>query len=212
MRNIVTRTVVAFGVAALVIGFSVLNGTTVRANTTGTTLENMQTAFNGESNAHARYLVFAAKADAEGYSDVASLFRAASRAEQIHAGNHAVVIRKLGAEPQAKIEATTPKSTSENLQAAIAGESYERDTMYPGFLAVARTDSNKDAVRALNFAMQAEAGHSKLYQAALEGIATPVKSQSQFFVCPVCGRTERARPDGKCPVCFTKASKWETVR
>ena len=61
-----------------------------------TTLENLQAAFNGESNAHARYLAFADKADQEGYGEVGSLFRAAAKAEEVHAANHAVVIKKLG--------------------------------------------------------------------------------------------------------------------
>ena len=51
------------------------------------TLDNLQAAFNGESNANARYLAFAKKADEEGYGQVASLFRAAARAEEIHAAN-----------------------------------------------------------------------------------------------------------------------------
>jgi rubrerythrin len=101
---------------------------------TDKTLENLQAAYNGESNAHAKYTLFAKKADAEGYCQVASLFRAAARAEQIHAQNHARVIRKLGAEPVATIEAHPVKSTRENLQTAIAGETYERDTMYPAFI------------------------------------------------------------------------------
>src|SRR5512140_22677 len=95
------------------------------------TLGNLQTAFNGESNARARYLAFAVQADQEGHGPVASLFRAAARAEQIHAANHAAVIKKLGAEPVANIETPVVKSTRENLAAAIEGEVYERDVMYP---------------------------------------------------------------------------------
>src|SRR3974390_2910976 len=87
-----------------------------------TTLENMQAAYNGESNAHARYLAFAKQADSEGYGQVASLFRAAARAENIHATNHAAVIQVLGAVPQARVEDPIVKSTSENLEAAIKGE------------------------------------------------------------------------------------------
>ncbi|HEX7334620.1 MAG TPA: rubrerythrin family protein, partial [Pyrinomonadaceae bacterium] len=82
------------------------------------TLDNLQTAFNGESNAKARYLAFAQKAEAEGYGKVASLFRAAARAEDIHANNHAEVIRKLGATPTADVKTPEVKSTAENLQAA----------------------------------------------------------------------------------------------
>jgi rubrerythrin len=67
------------------------------------TLENLQAAFNGESNARAKYLAFAAKADEEGYAPVASLFRAAAAAEAIHAESHARVIKKMGATPVANI-------------------------------------------------------------------------------------------------------------
>ena len=85
------------------------------------TMSNLQTAFNGESNAHARYLAFAVKADAEGYAGVASLFRAAARAEEIHAGNHAAVIKDFGGIPVAKLEDPGVKSTRENLEAALKG-------------------------------------------------------------------------------------------
>ena len=67
------------------------------------TLDNLQAGFNGESNAHARYLAFAEKAGQEGYGEVASLFRAAAKAEEVHAANHAGVIKTLGGTPQAKI-------------------------------------------------------------------------------------------------------------
>src|SRR4051812_43692012 len=82
-----------------------------------TTLQNMQAAFNGESNAHARYLAFSQQADKEGYADVANLFRAAARAEQIHASNHSEVIKQLGAEPKANIVAPQVELTRENLAA-----------------------------------------------------------------------------------------------
>src|ERR1039458_7607719 len=93
------------------------------------TLQNLETAFNGESNAHARYLAFAEKADQEGYFQIAGLFRAAARAEEIHARNHEVEIKRLGGTAQAKIEKPDVKTTKENLQAAIKGETYERDVM-----------------------------------------------------------------------------------
>lgn len=104
----------------------------------GTPLENLQAAYNGESNAHAKYAAFAKKAEEEGYGAVASLFRAASRAEKIHAENHAEVIRSLGAEPVADVKTPEVKTTAENLKAAIAGETFERDVMYPAYLQIAR--------------------------------------------------------------------------
>src|SRR5690348_12838623 len=68
------------------------------------TLENLQAAYDGESNANAKYLAFAKRADEEGYTKVASLFRAAARAEAIHINNHAKVIKQLGATPKADIK------------------------------------------------------------------------------------------------------------
>ena len=202
LRRSIKRLVVAFALCAFVAG----------AQAATTTLQNMQAAFNGESNAHARYLAFAQKADSEGYGEVASLFRAAARAEQIHAGNHADVIKRLGATPQAKVETPDVKSTRENLEAAIKGETYERDTMYPEFLSQAKKDRNAAAVKSLNFAKTAEAEHAKLYSAALTNLDSLKGSKSMaFFVCPKCGFTVRELSFAKCPSCFTPKEKFEKV-
>ena len=135
------------------------------------TLDNLQAAFNGESNAHNRYLAFARKADEEGYAPVASLFRAAAAAERIHADAHANVIRKLSAAPKADIVQVQPKSTRENLAIAIKGETYERDVMYPDFIQQAKAEKLKGAITTFEFALAAEAEHARLYQAALDHLA-----------------------------------------
>lgn len=176
-----------------------------------TTLDNLQAAFNGESNAYARYLAFAVKADEEGYAGVASLFRAAARAEEVHAGNHAEVIRKLGGEPKADIKKPEVKTTAENLQAAIEGESYERDTMYPEFIAKARKDRDKDAMKTFNLAKTAEAEHAKLYAAALENLASWKSAKKTFWVCSVCGYTTLTLERDKCPSCFSPKEKFEEI-
>ena len=183
-----------------------------RATAAATTLENLQVAFNGESNAHARYLAFADKANQEGYGEVASLFRAAAKAEQVHAANHAVVIKKLGGTPEAKIETPVVGSTKENLEAAIKGESYERDTMYPGFLKQARTEGNRDAVQTFNYANTAEAEHAKLYSKALNDLPKLKGSKSKdYFVCTVCGYTTAQIDFSKCPSCFSHKDRYEKV-
>jgi len=177
-----------------------------------TTLANLQAAFNGESNANARYLAFAKQAQNEGYGEVASLFRAAARAEKIHAKNHAAVIEELGAVPQANIEAAAVKSTRENLEAAVKGETYERDTMYPDFLKQARTDRNSHAVRTLNLAKAAEGEHARLYAAALASLdQLKGTKEVSYYVCPVCGFTTRETKFSKCPSCFTPKEAFETV-
>lgn len=174
------------------------------------TLANLQAAYNGESNAHVRYLAFAKKADAEGYAQVGSLFRAAAKAEQIHRDYHATVIRKMGATPENKIETPEVKSTADNLQAAIKGESYERDTMYPQFIAEAQKSGNKDAVRSFEYAVSAEKEHAKLYTAASNNLAD-WKVAKAFYVCPECGFTVMAIDFANCPECGTPKAQFEQV-
>ncbi len=181
------------------------------ANTSAKTLDNLQAAFNGESNAHARYLEFAKQADKEGYAQAAALFRAAARAEEIHAANHAVVIKKLGGTPQAKIDPAVVKTTKENLQAAIKGESYERDTMYPEFLKEARATGNKDAVQTFNYAKSAETEHAKLYTEALNNLDKMKAKGVVYYVCTVCGMTTTKVDFSKCPSCFSPKDKYVQV-
>lgn len=173
-------------------------------------LANLKTAFNGESNARARYLAFAAKADEEGYAQAASLFRAAARAEQIHAANHAAVITKMGGKAEAKIEAPEVKSTRENLQVAIAGEIYERDIMYPQFIAVAEQEKNSAALRTFRYALKAEAEHAQLFTEALENLQN-MRTKSYYFVCPVCGYTVKQLNFMQCVVCLCAKEKFEAV-
>jgi len=176
------------------------------------TLDDLQAAYNGESNAKAKYLAFAQTADAEGYGAVASLFRAAAAAEEIHATAHARVIRSLGAQPQAEIHTPQPQSTPQNLQAAIEGETYEFKTMYPEFIARARTAGQKAAVRSFEDAMAAEVEHARLYGQALANLAQWKGPARDFWVCPVCGYTTDSAPQADCPVCNAKKEKFRVVR
>lgn len=176
-----------------------------------TTLDNLVAAYSGEMNAHARYLAFARQADKEGYTQVASLFRAAARAEFIHAENHAAVIRGLGGKPEVTVASPEVKSTRENLKVAIEGESYERDTMYPQFIEQARRDRNREAIKTFNFARTAEASHAKFYQQALDNLESWRGEKKSFYVCNVCGETLTELPSEKCPSCFSPREEFEMV-
>jgi rubrerythrin len=175
------------------------------------TLANLQKAYNGESNAHARYLAFAKKADEEGYGQVASLFRAAAKAEEVHFNAHAVVIKKLGGVPKADVKSPDVKSTKENLEAALKGESYERDTMYPEFIQAAQKENVPAALETFSDAKAVEAVHAKLYQEALANLDSWKGAKKDFFVCPECGNTVAALTFEKCPVCATPKDKFMNV-
>jgi len=182
------------------------------------TVQNLLAAFEGESNAHAKYTAFAAKADEDGLGGAASLFRAAARAEQIHAANHARVIAQLGARAEAEIHTFEAKSTLENLKAALNGEQYEIDTMYPGFLAEATERKNTAAIHTFHGALEAEKTHARLYAEAIALLVAGKKDSwigesRDFYVCPVCGYTSETEEEHeRCPVCNCPWEKFEIIR
>jgi rubrerythrin len=167
---------------------------------TTVTLDHLQEAFNGESNAHNRYLAFAAQADVEGYAQAASLFRATAKAEEFHSRNHAEVIRKMGAEPKMKLDKPVVKSTRENLQAAMEGEIYERDVMYPPMIDEAKAGKHPEAVRTFLYALSTEAEHARLFEAALKNL-DKMRKTTTYYVCNVCGYTVASLNFLRCLVC-----------
>lgn len=176
------------------------------------TLDNLQAAYNGESNANAKYTAYAQKADQEGYPGVASLFRAAAAAEKVHAETHATVIKAMGGTPKADIKTPEVKSTKENLEDAIKGETYERDVMYPEFIAAAKAEGNKEALKAFNYAKTAEAEHAKMYGADLKDLATLKGKTQTYWVCTICGYTVPKIDFDKCPSCFNPKDKYVEVK
>ena len=175
------------------------------------TLENLEEAFNGESNARNRYLAFAKKADEEGYGPVASLFRATARAEEVHADNHAEVIHHMDGVPKAVIETPVVKSTRENLLAAIAGEEYERDTMYPAFVEKAKAERHSSAVRTFVYALKAETEHARLFKNALNDLDNLKGKSRNYWVCTICGYTTESINFMRCLVCAATKDKYVSV-
>jgi rubrerythrin len=158
---------------------------------------NLKEAFAGESQANRKYLAYAVKADQEGFPQVARLFRAAAEAETVHAHNHLRALKAIG-------------GTKENLKDAVNGETHEFKNMYPGMVAAAKTEGNKDAERSFSYANEVEKIHAQLYQKLLDGLGG-AQENYPYYVCPVCGYTaERGAPD-TCPVCGTKGSMFKKI-
>jgi rubrerythrin len=182
------------------------------------TVQNLFAALEGESNAHAKYLAFAMKADEEGFHGTASLFRAAGRAEQIHAANHARVFKQLGGEARCAIHPVVVTTTLENLRAALDGELHEVEKMYPAFIAEAQTHSNTSAVRTFAGALEAEKAHVRLYGEAIALLRSGksdswIASAREFYVCPVCGdTTDTEEEHERCPICHAPWEKFEIIR
>ena len=159
------------------------------------TSDNLKNAFAGESQANRRYLAFAQKAEEEGFSQVGKLFRAAAEAETVHALNH---IRIMG----------ESKSTVENLQMAIAGETSEYKRMYPGYIKTAKKEKNAQAVWSFNVANQVEQVHANLLRKARKALKTGKElAKVDYYVCNVCGNTFENEAPSKCPICGSPQEK-----
>jgi len=163
------------------------------------TLDNLKTAFAGESQANRKYLNFADKADREGYPQIARLFRAAAEAETVHARNHLEAMDGI-------------KSTKENLEAAVGGEHYEFTSMYPGFIAQAKTDKDTRAGTSFYRANEVEKVHHALYQQALKDLEAGKKGKTEpYYVCPLCGNTFLGEGPDKCPVCGALKASFKKI-
>lgn len=160
------------------------------------TTDNLKTAFAGESQAYHKYKAFSKKAEEEGHHNAARLFKAAAKAEKIHALSH---LNNLG----------MIKSTAENLQAAVEGETFEFTQMYPDFINEAKAENNNGAVRAFHFANEAEKVHAKLYQDALNNLNDT--TEKVYYLCPVCGFIEEGDQVEKCPICGTMKTAFKKI-
>lgn len=203
------KTTLSYLVLALV--FLCSNNMDAKAASSSTeTIKNLQEAFIGESTASAKYAAFAKKAKEEGLAKIGLMFEAASKAEAIHAGNHKAVLEQFGGtvpKPDIKFDV---KSTKENLQSAIEGESYEIATMYPGFLKTAQKENISLAMVSFNYAYQTEKKHKELYANALKALNSGSTDQlsSVYAVCTVCGNTYDTKEPQRCGLCMTPEERF----
>src|SRR5512147_761081 len=165
----------------------------------GKTEQDLKDAFAGESQENRKYLAFSKKAEQEGYKRAAKMFRAAAAAETVHAHNH---LRELNG----------VRSTRENLNEAISGESYEFQSMYPRMLEDARIEGKDGALKSFHYANEVEKVHAALYKKVLESLEQDKGKDSDFHVCQVCGYTHEGKeaPDD-CPVCKAKKQAFRKV-
>jgi len=162
------------------------------------TKENLKEAFAGESQAFQKYTSFAEAAEKDGKPNIARLFRTTAQAERIHAAGHFKALEGVG-------------DTVANLKEAIGGETYEFEKMYPPMLEQAEKEGHK-AKRMFKYAVEAEEVHAKLYALALEAAERGEDlTETEFYLCPVCGHIEFGSPPEKCPICNTIGSKFHLV-
>jgi rubrerythrin len=180
----------------------------------GKTADNLSAAYMGEMTASAKYAAFSEQAHKEGYHQIGILFSAASRSESIHAANHKTVLEKMGKPVDPFTPAFTVRSTKENLEEAINGETTEVSGMYPGYIATAKTENATDAVKSMRWAMETEKKHLIFCQNALTALnSNTVPDLPRFYwVCPKCGNTyDVPNPENMCSFCGTGNSRFVKI-
>ncbi len=163
------------------------------------TTENLKDAFAGESKANRRYLAFAQKAEKEGLTQVARLFRAAAEAETIHALNHLRIMGEI-------------KSTTDNLDAAVSGETFEFKEMYPKYLSIAKREGDHQAAWSFDVANKVEHIHADLFSKTVKALRNNKEPEKiDYYVCSVCGNTVEGIAPEKCPICGAPKTKFFRV-
>lgn len=187
-----------FAKSLLIMLFGSFLTISVSAKVSQTTIDNLNKALKGETNASHKYELFAKKADEENYKQVAKLFKAVSMAESIHRNNHKAVILSLGGNPDiVNYDFVKVGTTRENLEGPLKGETYEKNVMYPNFIKQAQIDKLPKAVQTFSFAAKAETQHEKLYADALKTLGK--NKPADYCVSRVSGATYAITPNSKCP-------------
>jgi rubrerythrin len=159
------------------------------------TLKNLKVGFVAESQAHLRNLAFAMKAEQEGYSQVARLFRAIAEAEAVHAFN---CLRLLGA----------VSGTQQNLESAFEKENLAGDT-YPQFIKEANEEDNTGVATVFSYTRDVEKGHARLYKKALAHMMAEEKVE--YYVCQICGHVSDGILPNRCPICGAPEEKFRKI-
>ena len=160
------------------------------------TIEDLKAAFAGESQANRKYLAFAKAAEKEGKVNLAKLFRAVAEGETIHALKHLANLGEV-------------KTSVENVKAALAGETYEIETMYPAFIADAQEESEKAAETGFVGAKEVEKIHQGQFASALAAVEAGQDIEAkEYYICPVCGNLFDSELPDNCPICHVPKEKF----
>jgi len=179
------------------------------------TVDNLKAAIKGETTASAKYAAYAQKAREEKLPKIATLFDASSAAEKVHIKNLTESLTKMGYTMEPITPEFAVKTTKENLQDAIAGETNEFTTVYPGFIKEAEADKADDARKSIQYAMEVEKIHSELYTAALTALDGKKENTlpASYSVCPKCGLTyDTKKLPESCEICGTGKDKFTAYK
>jgi rubrerythrin len=174
------------------------------------TLTNLQSAYAKELTYREMYLRFAERATKEHLDGAARLYRALARSEAIHASNHAVLIRSLGAAPvEPLIQPVVVGTTMQTLKLALSTEAIEAGSFYPNLIKTAQAEHAAEAVRQFTAVMNADMHHADLLSKAFRenGRVT----EKHFLICPMCGFVTTVEAAKDCAGCGVPKANFEVI-
>ncbi len=124
------------------------------------TSEHLKASFAEAAQASRRYLYFARRADIEGYSEAAGMFRDMAEGEANHAQGGLDFLREVGDPATGKPFGTT----QQNLLSAMVDESYQGQELYVGFADAARQEGFAEVAEWFDTLAKAERAHAERFR------------------------------------------------
>lgn len=174
------------------------------------TIENLRTAYAKEVNRQQKYARFIRQAEKDRLPGVANLYRAAARSEEIHAANHATLLRNQGVEPIPSANDSVIVGTAlQTLKMAMSGERAEIESLYPNLIQTAELEQYPEAVEHFKKTRDADVRHLELFKEALDKKGRINKVQ--YVVCAQCGYIITSQKTETCPNCNAKKDSLEKI-
>jgi rubrerythrin len=174
------------------------------------TVENLQTAYAKSVNYVRMYNLFTRRAEKDRLLNVAHLYRAVARSEQVHANLHAQLLRQYGVEPVTpQEEAVTVGTTLQTLKLASSSEEIEYGKMYPNLIHTAELEKDSAAAAQFRLTQEVDTEHGELFKEALERAGRIPKAS--YYICTGCGYIMTSEKTDECPVCHSRKDKFEKI-
>ncbi len=158
------------------------------------TLENLKTAFAGESQARNKYTYYASQAKKDGYEQIAAIFEETANNEKEHA--------KLWFK---YMNGGQVPDTMENLKDAASGENYEWTEMYAEFAQTAKEEGFTELAYLFDAVAKIEKEHEERYLTLLKNVEDKTvfeKKEDKIWICRNCGHVYiGTKAPEVCPVC-----------
>ena len=172
------------------------------------TLENLQTAYAKSIKHQMMYTQFVAEAEKEKLPNIARLYKAVARSEEIHAANHARLMKENGVEAQMPTpEKVAVGTTLQTLKMSVSSEDIEIGSMYSNLIKTAVQEKFQAASDQFKLISDSDTRQQELLKDAYDR-ATKI-AKVPYYVCPKCGYIVDNETADECPLCKSPKKTFE---